>query len=940
MLSPLAFLLTGVLLGALPVSLLWLRARWLQRNPVSASEPVNAARWSCRLPDHFAESVIVLDGEGVLRFATPSLYKLLGVETPALLGRNMLDFVHPQEHGEIIEVLQWLDGDAECEENVTLDTLGVRSRLYSEQRLSTRAGWCWFGWSYTRLPAGDGADAAIIGVGRDISARRRVEQELRQVESILAAVGDPVSFVDTDYIYRYVNAVYERVFGKPRSMIVGHHVADMLGEGVFSARVKPQLDRCFDGEIVSYDAWFELQPGAQSFMSVTYRPCRENAGRVIGAAVIGRDNSALRRARDQTGLALGKFRILFEHFPLGILVVDAAGFITEANPVAHRLLDSAFGRYQGRHIEESYWRLVDANQQPFPIEHSATVRAFRERRVVTDEVVGCPRSDGSVLWLNATAAPLPGSDQGVVVVLEDISMRIAAEAAQRALVAMRESERRFRIMADGVPLILWVADQQGRLEFVNGVFRQFFGLGSQASEQLRDLWPQLLHREDLPAFQQRLAESAQPPCAFEMACRVRRGDGAWRWMQVSAAPHHSSTGEVLGLVGAMQDINARRRAEAQVRKSRDQLRARAEQLARLTLQLTLSEQQERLRISRLLHDHLQQDMVAVKFQLAKLASNPRVAGEDGLAQAKALIDQAIATGRTLNADLNPPLLHQGSFGNALAWLAQGFGERHGLEVCMQVEHDVWFEREELRILLFESVRELLLNVVKHAETRDALLVLDVEHNEQVLVRVEDSGRGFTPDSGATDQNMGLGLVAIRERITLLGGTLAVHSGEGVAGTSIVLRVPLSEGSKNKTAGNQFVVSGAGTHGQQPVLERRRTIRIVLVDDHVMVRQALASLINDEPDMRVVGEASDGFEAIEMVNRKQPDVVVMDVSMPELNGAEATRVIRARWSQVRVIGLSVQEDQSWVEEMLDAGAEYALSKADVSEALLDCLREIA
>ena len=939
MLSPLAFLLTAVLLGALPVSRLWLGARQHQRNSASASGQVNATRWSCGLLDHVAESVIVLDGEGVLRFATPSFHELLGVETPALVGCNLLDFVHPQERDSIIEVLQWLNGcDAECVEKLTLDTLGVRSRLYSEQRFSTRAGWRWFGWSYTRLPAGDGADAAIIGVGRDISARKRVEQALRQAESILTTVGDPVSLVDTDYVYSYVNTCYERMIGKPRASIMGQRVADILGHDVFCAQVKPRLDRCFDGETVSYDAWFELQPGSHSFMSMTYRPYRDKTGRVIGAAVTGRDNSALRRARDQVELALGKLRILFEHFPLGILVADAQGFITEANPVAHRLLESAFGRYQGRQIEDDHWRLVDADNQPLPVERSPPVRAFRERRVVADETVGCPRSDGTVLWLNITAAPLSGRDQGVVVALEDISLRLAAEAAQRALVAMRESERRFRIMADGVPLILWVADQQGRLEFANGVFRQFFGLPSEASEQLRDLWPQVLHREDLPTFQRRLAESAKPPRAFEMACRVRRGDGEWRWMQVSAAPHHSSTGEVLGLVGAMQDINARRRAEAQVRKSRDQLRARAEQLARLTLQLTLSEQQERLRISRLLHDHLQQDMVAVKFQLAKLASNPLVAEEDGLAQAKALIDQAIATGRTLNADLNPPLLHQGSFGNALAWLARRFGERHGLQVCMQVEHDVWFEREELRILLFESVRELLLNVVKHAATSDALVLLDVEQDEQVLVRVEDSGRGFAPDSGGADQNMGLGLLAIRERITLLGGTVTIHGGEGVTGTSIVLRVPLSDGSKNKTAGNQS--AGGGPQGQEPVSDRRRTIRIVLVDDHVMVRQALASLINDEPDMRVVGEASDGFEAIEMVSRKQPDVVVMDVSMPELNGAEATRVIRARWSQVRVIGLSVQEDPSWVEEMLDAGAEYALSKADVSEALLDCLREIA
>lgn len=779
--------------------------------------------------------------------------------------------------------------------------------------------------------------AVMMGVRRDIGACGPIEQDLRQAESILAAVGDPVALVDRNYVYRYVNFSYERVFGKPRAAVMGQGVADILGDAVFATLVKPNLDRCFDGETVSYAAWFELQPGARSYWSMTYRPYRDKAGRTIGAVVTGRDNSALQRARDQTELALGKFRTLVEHFPLGIMVTDAAGFIVEANPVAHRMLDSAFGRYLGRHIEESYWRLIDANHQPFPIQRSATVRAFRERQVVTNKGVGCPRADGSVLWLNATAAPLPGKDQGVVVVIEDISERIAAESAQRALAAMRESERRFRIMADGVPLILWVTDQEGRLEFANGVFRQFFGLDTEVSEQLKGLWPRVLHREDLPAFQRQLAESARSPRGFEMECRVRRGDGEWCWTQVSAAPHHSSTGAVLGLVGAMQDISARRHAEEEVRQSRDQLRARAEQLARLTLQLTLSEQQERQRISRLLHDHLQQDMVALKFQLAKLSAHPAVIREDALSKARVLIEHAISSVRRLNADLHPPLLHQGSFGAALTWLAERFRDLHGLEVRLRIARDFCFEREELRILLFESVRELLLNVVKHAATSQAQVELDLDQDERALVRVEDAGRGFAPGRAALYQGTGLGLLAIRERIGLLGGELTILSGDGASGTRIDLRVPVTEASKNRTARASLTLVRA--LGQRSGAKPKRAVRIVLADDHTMVRQALQSLINNEPDMCVVGEASDGFEAIEVVSRQQPDAVVMDFSMPELNGAEATRAIRSRWSQVRVIGLSVQEDPAWVEEMLDAGAERTISKADVSEVLLDCLRGI-
>ncbi|WPL15849.1 Protease production enhancer protein [Thiorhodovibrio winogradskyi] len=943
MLPSLASLFTALLLGALLPGL-WLGARHRQKSHLSSVGRSDAPLWtSSSLIDHLAESVIVLDGEGELRFASPSFQELLGIESPALLGRNLLDFVHPDEQSAVMEVLQWLkDADAEHVERLMPEPLGARPRLYSEQRLFTLAGWCWFGWSYTRLPADKGAASSIIGVGRDIGARKRVEQELRKTESILASVGDPVSLVDTNYVYRYVNTIYERLIGKPRVAIMGHRVSDILGEKVFNNQIKHRLDRCFEGETVTFDDWFELQPGSRSFMSMTYRPYRDDAGKVIGAAVTGRDNSALRRARDQVELALEKFRVVFEHFPLGILLIDALGNIAEANPVAHRLLEHGFnsylGPYQGPQIEDPAWAFVDANQQPLTTSYLPMVRALRERCLVADEILGCLRADGSLLWLNVTAAPLPGSARAVVVALEDVTLRRSAEAAQQELLAMRESERRFRIMADGVPMILWVADQHGELEFANAVFRQFFGLPAEASGPLGQLWSQVLHREDLHSLQESLRANAHQPSGFEMQCRVRDRDGEWRWMQVSAAPHRASSGEVLGLVGAMQDISARRRAEAELRKSRDQLRERAERLARLTLQLTLTEQQERLRISCLLHDHLQQDMVAVKFQLAKLAANPSLVGQEGLAQAIALIDQAISTGRTLNADLNPPLLHHGSFGAALGWLAERFRARHGLQVHLRVELDLRFEQEQWRILLFESVRELLLNVVKHASVSEAVVTLRLEQGGGVLVRVEDAGCGFGLDDGASDAGMGLGLVAIHERLTLLDGRLTVASGAGLRGTRVALRVPLSKTSQEEVVVPRHLAGVARANRLPNASRTTRSLRILLADDHVMIRQALATLLNAEPDMQVVGEASDGFEAIELVQRLLPDVVIMDFTMPELDGPAATRLIREHWRQVRVIGLSVQEDERWAAEMRDAGAEDAISKAEVSEVLIERLRE--
>ena len=97
------------------------------------------------------------------------------------------------------------------------------------------------------------------------------------------------------------------------------------------------------------------------------------------------------------------------------------------------------------------------------------------------------------------------------------------------------------------------------------------------------------------------------------------------------------------------------------------------------------------------------------------------------------------------------------------------------------------------------------------------------------------------------------------------------------------------------------------------------LRIVLADDHAVVREGLRALIERHADMEVVGEAGDGRTAIEVAEREQPDVVVMDLSMPGLNGSKATRELLWRNPNLKVLALTVHEERSYLRELLDAGA---------------------
>ncbi len=117
------------------------------------------------------------------------------------------------------------------------------------------------------------------------------------------------------------------------------------------------------------------------------------------------------------------------------------------------------------------------------------------------------------------------------------------------------------------------------------------------------------------------------------------------------------------------------------------------------------------------------------------------------------------------------------------------------------------------------------------------------------------------------------------------------------------------------------------------------IRILLADDHTILRQGLRSLISALPGMSVVGEAGNGREAVQMARELHPDVVIMDVSMPELNGIDATIQVRAADSSVRIIALSMYSDRRFVHQMFKAGASGYLLKDCAGEELARAIRTV-
>jgi DNA-binding NarL/FixJ family response regulator len=118
------------------------------------------------------------------------------------------------------------------------------------------------------------------------------------------------------------------------------------------------------------------------------------------------------------------------------------------------------------------------------------------------------------------------------------------------------------------------------------------------------------------------------------------------------------------------------------------------------------------------------------------------------------------------------------------------------------------------------------------------------------------------------------------------------------------------------------------------------ITVLLVDDHALVRRGFRRLLEDEPDIEVLGEASDGEEAIELANTHQPMVVVMDCALPTMSGLTATRRILERYPKTRVLMLSMHSEDTWVRQALEAGAHGYLLKNAIDLELVTAIRKVA
>ena len=549
------------------------------------------------------------------------------------------------------------------------------------------------------------------------------------------------------------------------------------------------------------------------------------------------------------------------------------------------------------------------------------------------------RKDGSTLWTSSSVSPIydsAGRHVRNIALHDDITERKRTEEA------LRLSEEKFAAaFANNPAAIALTGLEDGLFLDVNDTWVAMNGYSREeaighSARQLH-IWP------TDEAAKRFVGELTQKGILHGREQEFLKKSGELFIAQLSAQVLDIRGEKVI--LSTLVDITDRKRAEKDLRELNAELerrvaertaevRQQADQLRALANGLSQTEQHERQRLARILHDNIQQLLVAAQMQLSLIKHGDPKLIRSAAQGVDSILAETLEASRSLTVELCPPVLHQSGLVAALTWLAARMEEKQQFRVHVRATNDAEPATPEVRAFLFEAARELLLNVVKHSGAREADMTMVRTRDECCRIIVEDKGRGFDPAAIKPGPSGGFGLFSIQQRLLHMGGKVEIESATGL-GTKAVLSIPIGSAAVSEAA--PAAPSPDGVAGRLSFTPKSRRINILLVDDHKIMRQGLSSLLQFESDLNIVADAENGEQALELARLHRPDVVIMDVNMPVMNGIDATRILTKEMPLVKVIALSMHQDGDAAGAMRDAGAVAYLTKGGPSEDLVEAIR---
>jgi PAS domain S-box-containing protein len=787
--------------------------------------------------------------------------------------------------------------------------------------------------SYASGPPGSPEGLSFLADGGEMGERMRAfdwsrsplgpaeawPQALKTATGILLTSKFPMFLAWGPELRFLYNDAYVDVLGGKHPAALGHAFEDIWAD--IWADIEPLVRRALAGE----STYFENLPLTMTrkgypeptWFTFSYSPLRGDDGEAAGMFCVCTETTATVLAeRERLGEA-ERLRQLFDNAPGFMAVVRGPNHVFEMANASYQTLvgrtdligkpvREAVPEVEGQGLFEALDKVYRSGE-PFS-GRSVSVRLQRrpggEREERLLDFVFQPIFDSS------------GAVSGIFADGYDVTERIVAETA------LRESEERFRLIADSAPVPMWVTKIDRKRSFVNRAYVEFLGISYE--EAIDFDWRTVIHPDDSARV---VAESMAGEASletFELVARYR-SRGEWRWVRSVSQPRRGPQGEHCGFIGVAHDITELKRAEAALREVNETLERRvSERTADLSAALDRlqSEVGERLKAEEALRQAQKMEavgqltggiahdfnnlltpimggleMIAARVEDARLKRIAETALESTRRGAK-LTGQLLAFSRIQRISMAPLAVNsvieamqrllRHTIGGAVEIVTRlDPGAGHGICDANQLENAIL----NLAINARDSMPEggTLTICTERVRLDEAP---DHRAGEFVRITVADTGFGMPPDvlARATEpfystkplgKGTGLGLAQVYGIAQQAGGTLRIESQEG-KGTSVHILLPATSGPAEAEAeeGRRSIPSPNGTAAGAEVL---------VVDDDSDVRAFLAESL-EGLGCTVVAAAS-GPDAVKALGSWRPDLALIDYAMPGMNGAEAAREAR-------------------------------------------------
>lgn len=377
-----------------------------------------------------------------------------------------------------------------------------------------------------------------------------------------------------------------------------------------------------------------------------------------------------------------------------------------------------------------------------------------------------------------------------------------------------------------------------------------------------------------------------------------------------------------------------------------------QRLRTLSQRLMVMQETERAQIARDLHTEANQLLVGLKMVLETTQRLPQDSNRSKLQNALDLVSDLAKTISSFSFDLRPVVLDDLGLLPALTQYFEQYSSRTMIQVLFR--HAGLQQRfpSDVEIAAFRIVQDALNNVAQHTAVNEVRVQVWAD-DEALNVRVQDQGQGFDLETVLT-RSKGVGLTRMHGRASMVNGYLSIESVPGI-GTTVQAALPASvmPGSGLSHGDNTRIPAASLLEAPEPEPEplllsapqsvpqsAPDTITIVLADSHDLTRQGMRSVLETEPEFTIVGEATQGRAALEMVGRARPAVLIVDYALPGFNGIDVARLVSRQLPQTRVLVLALHESEAYVLEALKSGATgYALKQSGAGD-LVRAVHEVA